>query len=179
VPADTGTESKDPKERLWDDTYKTVLYPIRMEELVNAWLLSFWTRVNIVGSLFTAITSTGSAIAIWPLWGKEGYRWIWGIVAGCAALSSVFLSVFGVPERVRNQGKFYSEFLRFRLSVQDFCQDIEDMDIADAQKVFRELREKRHELIASAPPDIALTRRRRARIQRELDDILVKEGYTQ
>jgi hypothetical protein len=45
--------------------------------------------------------------------------------------------------------------------------------------VFRELREKRHELIASAPPDIALTRRRRARIQRELDDILVKEGYTQ
>jgi hypothetical protein len=177
VPADAGTEPKDPKEKLWDDTYDTVLYPIWMEELVNAWLLSFWTRVNVVGALFTAVTSTGSAIAIWPLWGKEGYRWIWGIVAGCAALSSVFLTVFGVPERVRSQGKAYSEFLRLRWAVLAFCQDIDSMEVAEAQKVFRELRERGHSLIASAQPDIALTRRRRAKIQRELDAILSKEGY--
>ncbi len=161
VPADAGTEPKDPKEKLWDDTYDTVLYPIWMEELVNAWLLSFWTRVNVVGALFTAVT----------------YRWIWGIVAGCAALSSVFLTVFGVPERVRSQGKAYSEFLRLRWAVLAFCQDIDSMEVAEAQKVFRELRERGHSLIASAQPDIALTRRRRAKIQRELDAILSKEGY--
>ncbi len=147
-----------------------------MEEQVNAWLLQFWSRINTVCSLFTAVTATGSAVAVWPLWGQPQYRIVWGTVTGCAALSSVFVTVFSVPERVRTLSEFYSKFLRLRLSVRAFIQDIDTMDLSEAQKRFRELRDEGHTLIASAPPDIALTRERRLKIQEQLDAILRARG---
>jgi hypothetical protein len=166
----------DPKEKLWDDTYVSVLYPVWMEELVNAWLLAFWSRINFVGSLLVAVTSTGSAVAVW----LQKFDQSWKAIALLASLSSILLTVATVAERDKNQGKFYSDFKQLRLNVVAFGQDIDSMDIGDipeARKRFRELRDQGNKLIANAPPDIALTRGRKEKIQEELDTILRKEGY--
>jgi hypothetical protein len=179
MPPDIGNEPNDPKEQLWLTTYDAVLYPVWMEELVNAWLLRFWSRINTAGSLLVIVTSTGSAVAVWPLWGQPQYKLAWGIIAACASLSSIFLTVVNVPERVKSQGKFHSDFLRLRLSVEAFSQDIDTMELREAQMRFRELREEGHKLIASAPPDFALTRKKRETIQDELDTILRTEGYAE
>lgn len=163
----------DAKEKLWDDTYDSVLYPVWMEELVNAWLLAFWSRINFIGSLLVAVTSTGSAVAVW----LQKFDQTWKAIALLASLSSILLTVATVAERVKTQGKFYSEFKQLRLNVVAFGQDIDSMDIAEARKKFRELRDEGNKLISSAPPDIALTRGRKEKIQEELDTILRKEGY--
>jgi hypothetical protein len=76
--------------------------------------------------------------------------------------------------RIRSLGKFLADFLRLRLSILAFRQDIAGMEFEDAEKKFRELRDEGHKLIASAPP-VALTQKRREKIQKELDSILKTE----
>jgi hypothetical protein len=178
MPPDAGDAPKDPKGELWLTTYDAVLYDVWMEELVNAWLLRFWSRINTGVSLLVAVTSTGSAVAVWPLWGQPQYKLVWGIVAGCAALSSIVLTALKVPDRIKSLGEFHSQFLRLRLSVEAFSQDIDSMELADAQKKFKELRDEGHKLIVSAPP-VSLTEGTREKIQEDLDSILKTKGYTE
>jgi hypothetical protein len=163
----------DPGGKLWNDTYDSVLYPIWMEELVSFWLLSFWSRISFVGSLLVAVTATGSTIAFW----LQKFDVVWKVLSLFAAVSSTLLTVANVADRVKNQGKCYSQFRELRLDVVAFEQDIETMEPNQARARFRELRDRGNKLIADAPPDAALTRGRKGKIQDELDIILRKEGY--
>ena len=111
MPSDTeiapsGLPPQDTKGKLWADTYNSVLYPVWMEELVSGWLLSVWSRINFGGSLVVAVTSTGSATAVW----LQKFDAIWKGIALVAAFSSIFLTVATVAQRVKDQGKFYSQF---------------------------------------------------------------------
>jgi hypothetical protein len=49
--------------------------------------------------------------------------------------------------------------------------------LSEGRKKFRELRDEGNKLISDAPPDIALTKGRKLKIQEELDSILKREGY--
>ncbi len=146
----------DPKEQLWLTTYDAVLY-------LGGW--RSWSTRGFCGSGSGSIPLAhfrddyldGPAVAIWPS-GQPQYKLAWGIVAGSASLASIlFMTVVNVPERVKSLGKFHSEFLRLRLSVEAFSQDVDSMDLREAQIRFRALREEGHKLIGQRSSRFRLT----------------------
>ncbi len=69
----------------WNAYYDAYYYEIMISSLGQRWEL-----LDTISKVLIALTASGSAIAGWELWGKDGYKVIWLALAGghlCCPLS--------------------------------------------------------------------------------------------
>ncbi len=66
----------DARDIIWDKVFE-VFYDSYYYEMLSNKLISKWLAIDEITKVLVAITTSGSAIAGWALWNKEGFQYIW------------------------------------------------------------------------------------------------------
>jgi hypothetical protein len=128
--------------------------------------------VDSVSKFLIAITATGSAVAGWALWEKPGFKEIWIIIAGLAALMTIVQSTFRVPERVKQWADVGNKFGNLRNTLEGLQQRIKmnpQHPFEEYIKEYSGLRDEFNKEDDAIPNDLLVNKRRSGKIQRELN----------
>ncbi|MGL6075705.1 MAG: hypothetical protein ACRC8S_16235 [Fimbriiglobus sp.] len=100
---------------LWRESFR-LLYDSYYEQLLAEQLLARWYWVDLISRWLVAVTASGSAIAAWAVWAKEGFTIVWAIVAALSSLLSISHSVLNVGNRLKELVEDRSVFMGIRTS---------------------------------------------------------------
>ena len=134
----------DPRAELWVASFDTYYDSLFEETLADA-LINKWGRLDDVTKVVVAITASGSAISGWALWGQPGWKIVWLVCSGLAAVLSILHSALGVPGRIKahsdDKRRFASlrtslETFRYRLRIEHFDADKFGKEFADYRRLY-------------------------------------------
>jgi hypothetical protein len=151
----------------WETYYSSYFYEIYISKAVSRWKL-----FDLLTKIIVAITATGSAVAGWSLWAEGGYKDIWAILAGTAALLSIIHAVTQVQSILETLTELRSSFSSLRVALESYRQQLSifpEFDVTEKNNEFLKNREKYEQLIAKFSGDILLTQKLAEKAQDELN----------
>jgi hypothetical protein len=167
----------DARDELWQKAFDAY-YDTYYEEILSAATLRRWIWVDTITKLLVAITTASSAVAGWTLWSKPGFRELWLIVAGIAAILSIIHASLAVAERVRDWESIGGAFFNLRVQMEDFrnrmCIDPE-FPIETFLKHFEVVRRRYVETVERSRDDILQTSRLKRSCQKDVNTRLSGE----
>jgi hypothetical protein len=147
------------RDRLWEATFETY-YDSYLQELCSVRLLERWEKFDDATKVLVALTASGSAIAGWALWNEPGFKYIWGILAGFAAVMSIVHAALKVPERLARHFDSKSEFSALRIALETFRHQMQifpRFSVEDYNKQYLEYRERYQILVSKLRSDFLST----------------------
>lgn len=167
----------DPRDQLWQKAYDT-FYDSYFQELFGDALTSRWRTIDEVAKLLVAATATGSVVSAWTLWGTPEGRIGWAVIAGAAAVMSIFHATLGVPAKLRDWTEVKQSFTTLRIDIETFRHNMaidSAFDLAAYTSTYNKLRDRYRDAMARIQNDMFRTRRRAEKIQDYLDGTVIKQ----
>jgi hypothetical protein len=162
--------------QLWASLHQTH-YQAYFDELYAESAVGSWRSLDSVSRLLQLLTASGSAIAGWALWKQEGFKEVWMILAGAAAVIALFHTVLNVSENVKEETLVYCEFSKLRLELERLKSKMQIKayeTLSEYKKEYFAVLERFGTASALKKPESILFRNRPERIQTELNK---KLGY--
>jgi hypothetical protein len=168
----------DPLEELWRASFETY-YDSLFEEVTADALITRWASVDEVTKLLVMVTASGSAVSGWALWNQPGYRMLWVVLSGVAALLSIVHTALGVPGRIKTHAEDKRRFASLRTDLETFRYRIrvqqDQLDVGQFTREFLEYRKRYSENVQLLGNDIARTLRFELKMQGEVNARLKNE----
>jgi hypothetical protein len=160
----------------WKPSFDT-LYDAYFYEVTSEFVITRWSRLHVTTAILGAITASGSAVTGWALWSDPKGKAVWALIAGTATLVTIIHGALGVPAKIKEEEQRRQNFSALRVDLETFRHSLTlGMDIKTATKEFDELRHRLSQYIARTPPDLALTKRARSRLQLKVNDKLKNQN---
>ena len=131
----------------------TKLYDAFFEELRAEELSERYEKFEKVTSFFIALTASGSAFAGWSLWNEPDWKMVWVIIAVMVSILSIGKNIFRVPGRIKELDESHREFMKLRLDIENFRQDVELDRIDEIYPMYVKLRERYNDCKVNAKKD--------------------------
>lgn len=157
--------------QLWKVSIETFYKAYYAESLTNS-LIKSWERWDTIAKCVIAITATSSAVAGWALWNLPKFRIAWSIFAGAAAVCAILHPTLKVPDRLRNLINAEQRLKGLRINLETFRHKMQldpNFAIAEFKDEFLRYRKQYSEDFQRLKNDIFLTRRRKTKVQEEVN----------
>ncbi|WP_229767741.1 hypothetical protein, partial [Vibrio cholerae] len=139
----------------WNAYYDAYYYEIMISSLGQRWEL-----LDTISKVLIALTASGSAIAGWELWGKDGYKVVWLALAGGASLLSIVHAALQVQQKLEFHTKLASNFTNLRIELETFREQMgifPEFDVTEFNKEFLKLKAKLKLNTSNYKPDVLAT----------------------
>lgn len=159
------------KDLLWQTALET-FYRVAYAESLMTSVLQVWRPIDGFIKSTVAITTTGSVMIGWMLWGTPTGKITWLIIAGCAAFLALLHIILKISDRVTDLSHNAQYFKSLRLNLERFIYDMEvnpDFPLEQFKTTFEQYREWLLVGSQMLKEDFLLTRRRRQRVQEKLN----------
>ena len=167
----------DERDRLWDVVFDTY-YDVYFEELAAENLSRRLGGLDNLTKFLVALTASGSAVAGWALWSSSGWRILWAILAGFAAILSILGATLKTPDRVRRLEEVKQCFCRPRVDLEtlrDTMRLRSDFPIDETRSRWTELRDSYNTAMQRVQNDPLRSRRFLKKTQNELNERLADQ----
>jgi hypothetical protein len=167
----------DPRDELWEAAFDTY-YDAYYQELLRDRLVDRWQRVDDIAKVLAALTASGSAVSGWALWNQPGFKTVWALLAGFAAILTIVHAALSVPARVRDRAEAKRLFAGLRISLETFryCMRVDPgFPVEKFLHDFVEYRARHSDSIQLLKNDILITKRMQTKTQAHLNLILREE----
>lgn len=111
--------SFDPRDRLWEVTYKTYYASFNME-IASQNLIDKWQIVDELTKVLVALTASGSTVSGWTMWNNPNFKFLWLTIAGVGAILAILHSALSVPNRLKHWGEVKQLFAGLRVELETF-----------------------------------------------------------
>jgi hypothetical protein len=159
------------RESLWEAAFETY-YDAFFEELTADALMTRWGYVDDVTKSLVALTAVGSAVSGWTLWAQPGYRALWLVLSGVAAVLSIVHSALGIPGRLKMQAESKTRIAGLRTDLETFRYRMRvnpEFDVGPFTEQFIEYRRQYSEHVKLLPNDILRSKSLEKRTQAALN----------
>lgn len=151
----------DPRDKLWEATYKTYFESFNMEIAAQN-LIDRWQIVDELTKVLVALTASGSAVSGWTMWNNPKLKIIWLIVAGFGAVLAILHSALSVPSRLKHWGEVKQLLAVLRIDLETFMYQMTiypEFSVDEFTREFTIYRKRYAEGIQKQMNDILWTRR--------------------
>jgi hypothetical protein len=134
----------DPREGIWEASFDTY-YESLFEELAAGGLITRWSRVDDLTKIIVSATTSTSVISGWALWNQPGFRTLWVVLSGIAAVLSLIVTSLGVASRVKSHAENKRRFVSLRVDLETFRMKMKfnpDFDVTAFAKEFDDYRRR-------------------------------------
>ncbi len=163
-------------EHIWRLYYRCYFQELSSYALARRY--AAWDVGTSLVLLFTIFGSLGLGVAFWN---DATWRQYWISVSAIASVVSLGNLIFSVSSSREDHISFFREFSQLRSEIESFMDLMKSGIINDPDKIAEESRhfDNRYQSVYRKTKFnfIIFTRRLRAKIQAELNDILEKSGY--
>ena len=159
------------RDQLWRGSVETFYKVYYAESLTNS-LIKSWQRWDEIAKFVIAITATTSAVSGWTLWNLPQFKIIWSIIAGSGAVFAILHTTLKVPDRLRDLIGVTQYLKGLRINLETFRYKMEvdpNFEIEEFKEEFFRYRDQYSEGSKRLKNDILLTKRRRTKVQEELN----------
>lgn len=159
------------REELWNSAWNAY-YDAYYFEIYISSIASRWELLDIVSKIVISSTVSGSAIAGWQLWGQEGYKTIWAIIAGFASIMSIVHAALQVSNKIESNTKLASNFTNLRIELETFREQMgifPEFEVDTYNKEFLQLKSKLKSNTTSYKPDLLATNALQEKSQQKLN----------
>lgn len=159
------------RNQLWRVSVETFYKVYYAESLTNS-LIKSWERWDIIAKCVIAITATSSAVSGWALWNLPKFRIAWSIFAGLGAVCAILYPTLKVPDRLKDLISVSQYLKGLRINLETFRYKMEvnpNFAIEEFNDEFLRYRDQYSEGSKRLKNDILLTKRRRTKVQEELN----------
>lgn len=111
------------RDALWNSAWEA-FYDSYYFEIALSRVIARWKFFDLATKILVAITATGSAIAGWSLWAQEPLKYFWALVAGIAAIASIFHAVIQVQAILENLSDLRARFSALRIALDTLRQQL-------------------------------------------------------
>jgi hypothetical protein len=167
----------DPRDQLWEATFETY-YDTYFHELLEDTLINRWQRFDEATKVLVALTASGSAVSGWALWTNPGFKTIWTVLAGIAAVLAIVHATLGVPARLKDHGEIKRLFASLRTDLETFRYRMRidpNFPIAEFTEQFMDHRTRFSNGVQLLKSDILRTNRLADRVRDQLNLQLADE----
>jgi len=161
----------DKRDGIWNKVFE-IFYDSFYFELLSSKIASKWLFVDEITKILVAITTSGSAIAGWSLWNKEGFQFIWIFLAGTGALLSVLHATLNVSNRVKEWTDMKRKFSSLKIECETNRGIMEmnpEFEIESHTNFYIEKKRVYGELYSNLPNDFLISKKFRINIQEEVN----------
>lgn len=162
----------DERDSIWNNIFN-VFYDSYFYEMLSDEIIKKWSFIDEITKILVAVTTSGSAIAGWTLWNKEGWQYGWIILAGISALLSVVHATLNVTSRIKEWTENKRSFSSLRIECETNRGEMSMNFSFDMQKHIQFYKDKMKtygELYSKLPNDILINKKIKNRIQQELNN---------
>ncbi len=159
------------RDQLWRVSVETFYRVYYAESLANS-LIKLWQRWDEIAKFVIAITATTSAVSGWTLWNLPQFKIIWSIIAGSGAVFAILHTNLKVPDRLKDLISVSQYLKGLRINLETFRYKMEvnpKFAIEEFNDEFLGYRDQYSEGSKRLKNDILLTKRRRMKVQEELN----------
>ncbi len=159
------------RDQLWRVSVETFYRVYYAESLANS-LIKSWQRWDEIAKFVIAITATTSAVSGWTLWNLPQFKIIWSIIAGSGAVFAILHTNLKVPDRLKDLISVSQYLKGLRINLETFRYKMEvnpKFAIEEFNDEFLGYRDQYSEGSKRLKNDILLTKRRRMKVQEELN----------
>ena len=159
------------RDQLWRVSVETFYRVYYAESLANS-LVKSWQRWDEIAKFVIAITATTSAVSGWTLWNLPQFKIIWSIIAGSGAIFAILHTNLKVPDRLKDLISVAQYLKGLRINLETFRYKMEvdpNFAIEEFNDEFFRYRDQYSEGFKLLKDDILLTKKRRIKVQEELD----------
>jgi hypothetical protein len=159
------------RDQLWRVSAET-FYKVYYSESLTSALIKLWERWDEVAKFVIAITATTSVVSGWTLWNLPNFKIIWSIIAGLGAIFTILRANLKVPDRLRDLISVAQHLKGLRINLETFRYKMEldpNFVIEEFNDEFLGYRDQYSEDSQQLQNDIFLTKKRRIKVQEELD----------
>ena len=159
------------RDQLWRVSVETFYRVYYAESLTNS-LIKSWQRWDEIAKFVIAITATTSVVSGWTLWNLPQFKIIWSIIAGSGAVFAILHTNLKVPDRLKDliSNVQYLKGLRINLETFRYKMEVDpNFAIEEFNDEFFRYRDQYSEGSKRLENDILLTKRRRTKVQEELN----------
>jgi hypothetical protein len=159
------------RDQLWRVSVETFYRVYYAESLANS-LVKSWQRWDEIAKFVIAITATTSAVSGWTLWNLPQFKIIWSIIAGSGAIFAILHTNLKVPDRLKDliSDVQYLKGLRINLETFRYKMEVDpNFEIEEFREEFLGYRDQYSDGSKRLKNDILLTKRRRTKVQEELN----------
>lgn len=161
----------DKRDGIWNKVFE-VFYDSFYFEMLSSKIASKWLFVDEITKILVAITTSGSAIAGWSLWNKEGFQFIWIFLAGTSALLSVLHATLNVSNRVKEWTEMKRKFSSLKIECETNRGMMEmnpEFEIDFHTNFYIEKKRIYGELYSNLPNDFLISKRFKVKVQEEVN----------
>ena len=159
------------RDQLWKVSAET-FYRVYYAESLTTALIKLWERWDEVAKFVIGITAATSVVSGWTLWDQPHFKIIWSIIAGLGVIFTILRVNLKVPDRLRDLISVAQHLKGLRINLETFRYKMEldpHFVIEEFHDEFLEYRDQYLEDSQQLQNDIFLTKKRRAKIQEELN----------
>lgn len=174
VETELGADDIEVWNQIWDNLYETH-YRSFYEELCAEHSLKVWQRFDAIFKILQITTASGSAIAGWSLWQKEGFRSIWMVLAGLTVLLSFVHERLNIGDKIKEDSLTYSKFKNIRVQCERLNSHMKIKAyerLSDYKRDYMELRSEYDNASVGKRPDFLLRKKTEEKIQAHLNKII-------
>ena len=161
----------DIRDGIWEKIFE-VFYDSFFYEMLSNKIVSKWLFIDEITKILVALTTSGSAIAGWSLWNKDGFQYIWIILAGLSALLSILHATLNVSHRVKEWTEIKRKFSALKIECETNRGLMEmnpEFEIEPHKKFYIEKKKVFGEIYSNLPNDFLISRKFSIKIQNEVD----------
>lgn len=162
---------KTKRDIIWEKIFD-VYYDSYWVEILSEKLINIWQKVDDTNKVLVAVTASGTVVSGWALWENPTFKYFWIVLAGVAAVLSIFHASLGVANRIKDWTEIKRQFalLRIDLEIQRAKMEINyDFNENDFESIFESSMKKYAEQYANLRNDILKTKRIQVKAQNELN----------
>lgn len=159
------------RDQLWRVSFETFYRVYYAESLTNS-LINSWQRWDEVAKFVIAITATTSAVSGWALWNLPQFKIVWSIIAGLGAIFAILHTNLKVSDRLKDLIGVTQYLKGLCINLETFRYKMEldpNFPIDEFNNEFLGYRDQYSEGSKRLKNDILLTKRRRTKVQGELN----------
>ena len=166
----------DPRDKLWEATYKTYYETFYLEIAAQS-LIGRWQIVDDMTKVLVALTASGSTVSGWVMWENPNMRYAWLIIAGLSAVLAIVHSALSVSSRLKHWGEAKQLFASLRIDLETIMHRMTinpEFSLQEFTAEFNTNRKRYSEGVQKQVHDILWTenleRKSRGALQKRLED---------
>lgn len=159
------------KDLLWQTALET-FYRVAYAESLMTSVLQRWKPMDVFIKTIISIGTIASVMVGWLSWGTPTGKLIWLAIAGSTAFLALLHVILRISDRVSDLSHNVQYFKSLRLNLERFIYEMEanlDFPIVEFKTTFEQYREWLLVGSQMLKEDFLLTRRRRQKVQRKLN----------